>query len=198
MHKKMKLEIMETESLLLRRLTDEDYDHIFEKLPDAKIMEMLNISTATELALEKQKQKKGYATFNKKVLIFQIFERHSLEIIGWCGYHTWYIDHRRAEIGYVLTSEVKRNQGIMAEALASVLDYGFKHMNLTRIEAFIGSDNLVSRKLIKKFKFKKEGCLRAHYFYNGKFEDSLVYGLLKSDLTLESYSRHSGAGRKLT
>lgn len=58
--------------------------------------------------------------------------------IGWCGYHTWYIDHRRAEIGYAIRSDEYKAQGIMTEVMNAVLRYGFEVMNLHRIEAFIG------------------------------------------------------------
>ena len=56
-------------------------------------------------------------------------------------YHTWYVDHHRAEIGYVLNSkEEDMNKGYMSEALLkeviALLD--LMKMNLHRIEAFVG------------------------------------------------------------
>jgi len=180
----MKLEIIETDRLILRRLTDEDYGEIFGKLSDAEIMNMLYIRSLTELELERKKQQKGYSTFNKRMLTFQILNKHSLINIGWCGYHTWYIEHNRAEIGYGLI-ETERDKGYMSEALKVILNYGFEKMKLNRIEAFVGPDNISSNRLVEKFNFQKEGILREHYYNNGKLEDSIVYGLLKSDTNFD-------------
>jgi ribosomal-protein-alanine N-acetyltransferase len=176
----MAFEILETERLYLRKLTDELYEGILSNATDEDIALYLNVALK-DVGKEKEKARKGFATYNKSLLIFQLIDKETHAIIGWCGFHTWYKDHCRAEIGYALTHEASRNKGIMYEAMRSILDYGFKKMNLVRIEAFIGLDNAPSLKLVQKFGFMKEGQLRNHYFINGQFEDSVVYGLLLED-----------------
>jgi ribosomal-protein-alanine N-acetyltransferase len=69
----------------------------------------------------------------------------------------------------------------MVEALAAVIDLGFSAMELNRIEAFVGTDNTISKHLLEKFGFTQEGLLREHYKSGGQIEDSLVYSLLRSD-----------------
>ncbi len=32
----------------------------------------------------------------------QLIDKKTNKVIGWCGFHTWYTDHNRAEIGYGL------------------------------------------------------------------------------------------------
>lgn len=174
-------EILETERLLLRKLTDVDYAQIFNTFSDEEIMDLLHIEDEAQLAIEKAKQQKGYATFNKSFLIFQLLEKHSKEMIGWCGYHTWYLDHSRAEVGYGLNADTHKSKGIMSEALKAILEYGFQEIKLNRVEAFIGPNNVPSLKLVEKFNFTREGQLRQHYFKNGKLEDSVVFGLLKEE-----------------
>lgn len=179
----MDLLTLQTDRLQLRRLTDHNYDLIIQTLPDKEIMDILNIGSAEQLVSEKWKQQQGYATYNKKLLVFQLLDRQSLWNIGWCGCHSWCTDHCRAEIGYALTNQADRKKRLMSEALDRILAYGFEEMNLNRIEAFISPVNYASQNLVKKFKFRKEGVLRGHYFKNGLLEDSFVYGLLKSDVT---------------
>ena len=98
--------------------------------------------------------------------------------IGWCGYHTWYTPHRRAEIGYQIAEEYQ-NRGLMKEALVPIIDYGLNKMNLQRIEAYVGEENTASLRLMEIFEFKKEGLLKKHYNIDGINVDSLVFGLLK-------------------
>lgn len=177
----MKFETIQTERLLLRKLTDDDYSYIFQHLSDTAIMQLLNIETLDKLEIEKQKQEKGYSTFNKRFLIFQLLDKETQQIIGWCGYHTWYIDHGRAEIGYGLIDEHTKGKGLMSEALKAVLRYGFEQMQLNRVEAFVAPENIPSLKLVDKFNFTREGQLRKHYLKDGNLEDSVVFGLLEEE-----------------
>lgn len=172
---------IETPRLLLRPLTPEIYQWAFTNLDDAALKEYFGCETEAELAEEKKKYEQGLSMYRKSLLIFQLLEKASGKIIGWCGYHTWYLPHNRAELGYMLTDDSKKKQGFMKEALPFVIRYGFKEMNLHRIEAMVGPGNEPSLKLIRSMGFVEEGFLRQHYFTNGRHDDSMVFGLLRAE-----------------
>lgn len=176
----MEFEILETERLYLRKLTDETFEELLKSASDETLAQLLGIA-ANDLDKERTKAKKGFATHNKSMLIFQLIDKQSNAIIGSCGYHTWYLDHNRAEIGYAMNNDEVKAKGFMTEALAKIIEYGFDKMKLNRIEAMLSPENVPSLKLVEKFGFVKEGHLRNHYFKNGKYEDSLVFSLLKSE-----------------
>ncbi len=176
----MQFETLHTPRLQLYKLTDEDYEELLLKKSDEEVTKYLGIAPE-KVSAERKKAKKGFSTFNKTLLLFHITEKGSDKVIGWCGFHTWYRDHDRAEIGYVLSDDAYKAKGIMTEALREVIKYGFEQMGLKRIEAFIGPNNTPSLKLIEKFGFQKEGYLRKHYRSNGKLEDSVLYALLVED-----------------
>ncbi|MEY3398130.1 MAG: hypothetical protein RL220_724, partial [Bacteroidota bacterium] len=67
------------------------------------------------------------------------------------------------------------------EAVVAVVDFGFSKLNLHRIEALIGTNNLPSLKIIEKLGFTQEGLLRKHYLVNDVFEDSLVFSKLAEE-----------------
>lgn len=177
----MNFELLETPNLILRKITPETYDFIFQHYNDNELMVFFGISTKEELDKERTKHKKGLSTYNRSFVNFQIFQKQTPEMIGACGFHTWYPEHYRAEIGYALNSETVKGKGIMSEALKAVIDYGFKKMDLNRIEAFIGTNNEASLRLIHKMNFTKEGHLRQHYCKNNILEDSLVFSLLRDE-----------------
>jgi ribosomal-protein-alanine N-acetyltransferase len=131
------------------------------------------------LALMVERFEKGLVTFNKSFLYMHLIHKDSKEVIGWCGYHTYYTDHDRAELGYVMEKEAYMGKGLMTEALEKVLEYGFHTMGLNRVEAFVGADNRPSLRLLEKFGFQKEGVLKGHYLVNGVYEDSWLFSLLK-------------------
>lgn len=177
----MIFELLETQQLILRKLTPETYNYIFQQYNDNELKAFLGIATDEELAKEKDKFRKGIATYNKSFANFQLIDKQTNTIIGACGFHTWYTEHRRAEIGYALNNDSYKGKGIMSEALKAVIDYGFKEMNLNRIEAFIGPKNEASLRLVQKLNFTKEGHLRKHYCKNNIMEDSVVFSLLKDE-----------------
>ena len=114
-------------------------------------------------------------------MLFHLIQNDTKKVIGWCGFNTWYFTHFRAELGYVLNSEEHMGKGFTTEALAPIIDYGFNQMDLHRIEAFVEPSNAASLRLLEKFKFKKEGHLKEHYFKDNKLEDSLLFALLKRE-----------------
>lgn len=153
-------------------------DYVFTELSPKEQMLFLGLKTADELQEQERRYLGGLSTFNKKFCYFFIRLTETNEHIGWCGYHTWYTDHHRAEIGYVL-DEAYHNQGIMTEAMKTILEYGFNTLKLRRVEAFIGEENIPSLRLMQIFGFQKEGLLKKHYNIDGENLDSLVFGLVK-------------------
>lgn len=162
------------------KITPEVHKQVFETLPDKKIIELFGFD---EKALEKERfrHQNGVATYNRKFLYFIIKETASQKSIGMCGFHTWYTDHDRAEIFYMLYDDSYKKQGIMTEAATAVLDYAFTEMNLHRVEALTATYNIASQKVMEKFGFVFEGTLREHYLVDGKYEDSIAFSLLKQE-----------------
>lgn len=177
----MVFEELHTNRMVLRKLTPETYNYIYKNYSDRELIDFFSLSSLNELQVEREKYTRGLTTYNKSFLVFHLLNRQSKQLLGWCGFHTWYLDHFRAEIGYGLYDETLKGKGLMSEAMESVIDYGFEKMKLNRIEAFISPENLPSLKLAAKFKFVKEGHLREHYNYHGKLEDSQVFSLLKKE-----------------
>lgn len=176
---------LQTERLKLKKLTPEIFQFAFENLSESQLLSFFGFDSIAELEMEKEKYKKGISTYNKTFLYFQLIEKETDKIIGWCGFHTWYIEHKRAEIGYVMTDENFKDKGLMTEAIKPIIEYGFTIMQLNRIEAFVEPENIPSLKLIEKLNFVKEGLLRKHYFKNNRMEDSIVFSILKSEYVLK-------------
>lgn len=164
-----------SERLILRKIKPETLERLFSRGNDAEIMSTLCLDSQQELEDERRKFREGIATYNRSFVWFKLLERGTSVHIGAIGYHIWYTDHDRAEIGYALKDDQYKNKGYMTEAIAVVLEYGFNEMNLHRVEAFVGPNNTPSLQLMKRFGFVQEGHLREHYLRKGVYEDSLVF-----------------------
>ena len=180
----MQIETIQTKRLILKKVDEPVLKFIYENYSIEEQIKFLGLVSEEALQVARTKFYNGYSTYNKHFLYFYIIDKITKNVIGSCGYHTWYIDHFRAEIGYGLCNDDYKNKGFMSEALMVILDYGFSKMNLNRVEAFIDPNNIPSLKLVDKFGFVKEGLLREHYYHDGRMEDSVVFGLLKEEYIL--------------
>jgi ribosomal-protein-alanine N-acetyltransferase len=180
-HKDANPVMLETERLWLREINPAILTALFTTGTDEEITRFLGLPSALELEKEKEKFRQGLTTFNRSFTYFQLLLKPGSRIIGWCGFHTWMLQHRRAEIGYMLHDEQLRNKGLMREAIAAVIAFGFGTMNLNRVEAMAGPANAPSIKLLKHMGFTQEGLMRQHYCKSDTPEDSAVFGLLRSE-----------------
>ncbi len=177
----MDIEVITTQRLILRKLTPEIMDEVLTSYSDEQAKNFLGLKSDEELEKERTKHRKGLTMHNRSFVNFQLISKEAGKIIGACGFHTWLPEHQRAEIGYAITDDTYKGQGLMTEAMQLILRYGFEHMGLRRVEAFIGPQNIPSIKLVAHFHFTREGVMREHYRKNGEQQDSVVYALLKSE-----------------
>lgn len=177
----MNFKLIETERLLLKGLSPEDMTEIFEGNLKPEIMKILGHRSEADYEKEYLKYKNGYATYNRSFLLFLLVDKTSDKIIGRCGLHNWNTDHRRAEIGYMMEDEDYKKLGLMGEAVEAIIDYGFRFLDLHRIEGLVGKENIPSLRLMEKNNFIREGLLREHYYVAGKFEDSIVFSKLREE-----------------
>jgi ribosomal-protein-alanine N-acetyltransferase len=177
----IEFEYIETPRLMLRKISPIELNWLFENCSMDDIKSILNIKTQEAFDKEKQKYEQGYSCYNKTLLYFQIIDKASNQMVGSCGFVRLYNDHARGEVGYAMSNEMFKRRGIMSEALERIIEYGFKDLNLNRIEAYVSPNNVASMKLMKKFKFVEEGLMRGHYFIDGEYQDSLVFSILKKE-----------------
>ncbi|MCB0533163.1 MAG: GNAT family N-acetyltransferase [Lewinellaceae bacterium] len=177
----MEFETLQTDRLFLKKITPEVLSHLFQNYKDEEIMTVLGLSNYDEFIKERDKSRGGYTTYDRTILSFLLVLKSTNETIGRCGFHNWYAQHHRAEIGYALAKEEFKRKGYMREAVHAVLKYGFEVMHLNRVEAYIGPGNIASLRIVAKYGFTQEGVLRQHYAVGGEFQDSIIFSLLKNE-----------------
>jgi ribosomal-protein-alanine N-acetyltransferase len=69
-------------------------------------------------------------------------------------------------------------KGIMSRLLPVILDLGYRELGLRRIEAMVTVGNQRSCSLLERHGFTREGELRDHGYWKGRFWDQIVYGRL--------------------
>lgn len=171
-----------TDRLVLRELNPYIYKNVMTTLEDEALTKYFGFDTDEQLRYEEERFSQGLTMAGRSFLYFHLIDKVTDKVMGWCGYHTWFLKHQRAEIGYQLNRDEFKNKGFMKEAMGPILRYGFDAMNLHRIEALLAMYNIPSLKLVQHFGFSKEGLLREHYNVDGVMEDSVIFSLLHHEM----------------
>jgi [ribosomal protein S5]-alanine N-acetyltransferase len=169
---------LETAHLVLRQVAKEDVKELFFLRSDKDVLTYLDKDPARSIE-EVAKFIEGLHELEKdhKAINWAITLKEEPKMIGTICLWNIVPAHYRAEIGYALHPD-HHGKSIMQEAVAAVLNYGFKIMKLHSIEANVNPNNASSIKLLERNNFVKEAHFKENYFYNGKFLDSVIYSLL--------------------
>lgn len=175
------LPTLETERLLLRDLTLEDAEDLFEYASDPDVSRYNIWSVHKSLEDSKRFLSTVMEQYkNHELADWGIIHKADKKLIGTCGLASWIQDQRRAEIGYVLSKKYW-GKGYMLEAVHPVIAFGFQMMKLNRIEGRCILLNTASARVMEKVGMKFEGVLRQHLFTKGSFYDVKMYSILKEE-----------------
>jgi len=171
--------VLTTERLVLRQTEPGDVDEIFFLRSDSEVMKYIDrpVCTTKEEALAFIQRLANRAAANE-ALVWAITLKGDTKLVGNVGY--WNTDpaNHRAELGYALHPD-HQHKGIMHEAIAAVLHYGFDTLKLHSVEANTNTANAISQRTLEKHGFVREALFRQNYYFNGKFLDSAIYCLLE-------------------
>jgi ribosomal-protein-alanine N-acetyltransferase len=173
--------ILHTDRLDLIEIKQEHLGDIFKLFSDHKVTQFYNIVTLTEQD-EAQKYLDWFRSrfADKAGLRWGIALKGQSSIIGTIGFNNFAKRHR-ANLGYDLQTAFW-NKGFITEALRAVIVFGFKELDINRIEAEVMQGNTASERVLAKLGFTKEGKLRQWMYWNDRHYDMTMFSLLQSDL----------------
>lgn len=112
---------------------------------------------------------------------FVIEEHSSAELIGIMSLHRIDWARRSAGVGYWVRQSRQKN-GFATEAASGLIEHGFAHLLLNRLELQIGPDNQASQKLAAVLGFHREGISRESEWVDGAYRDHIQYSLLRREV----------------
>lgn len=171
-----------TQRLVLRQMTPDDAANLFALNTNndvLKYLDFLRMKTIDDAYKKIEKINKEIK--NADCIYWAIStQENPHELIGTiCLFH-FKKQHYRGEVGYLLHPDFWR-KGILQECLYAVLNYGFDVLNLHSVEAIVDPENAASIGLLEKNKFVREAYFKEDFYQNGKFLDTAIYSLLKSN-----------------
>jgi len=175
------LPIITTERVVLRWVSENDIDSLYEIFSDPQVMRYWATPpyTTREAAVELQREIAS-GNENETMIKWGLALRDSDRLIGTTTLFNLNIDNGRAEIGYAL-GRAHWGKGYMNEALQALLTHAFEVMQLRRLEADVDPRNAGSIRTLERLGFQREGFLRERWHVAGEIQDALFYGLLRRE-----------------
>lgn len=170
---------LETERMILRQLTEDDMEFIYEMFR----REETNRYVADDAVTSMEEAKELYDAFiSPKPYLFRLglVLKDCGQLIGTVGFYGVNMEDYRAVLGADLLKEFW-GYGYMTEAAKTLIDYGFEKMELNRIQASADADNTRSLALIKRLGLTPEGIMRQKDFYKGAFHDDVMFSILREE-----------------
>ena len=172
---------LETERFILRKLSLDDTDDMYEYSKIDDVTEFLTWSphpdkayTFEYLAYLQNRYKFG------DFFDWAIICKDSGKMIGTCGFTRFLFQHNGAEIGYVINPEY-HGKGIATEVLGRVIRYGFENLSLERIEGKFMIENEASRRVMEKNGMIFEGVRRNGMLIKGFYRNVGTCAIIRED-----------------
>lgn len=144
--------MLETARLLLRELTMDDLDELTELRADPLVMKYIG---AQDRAKVEQRLRYYISHYEPhRFGMWGVVHKEQGKLIGWCG--LMFLEGTpEVEVGYGV-AKAYWGQGLMTEAAAASLRYGFEERGLARIVAVALPENTASRRIMEKLGMKYE------------------------------------------
>ena len=109
-----------------------------------------------------------------------VIERKSGQCIGQIAYFLVDSKNHFAEIEYCIGQQFQC-RGFATEAAKAVIDFGFRKMNLHKVQICTKTINAPSKRVIEKCGLTYEGTLRDYFYMDGKYVGRLYFSILRDE-----------------
>ena len=171
--------LMETERLVIRRFTPDDYPDLYEYLSQKSVVEFEPYDVFTEEASIQEAIRRSEDSDYWAVCLKENGKLIGNLFLAKRDFDTW-------ELGYVF-NEKYRKKGYATEAARALVDNVFMNHNAHRVTAFCNPLNDSSWRLLERLRFRREGHMLKNVYFkkdqNGEpiWVDTYAYAILTTE-----------------
>ena len=175
------LPTLETERLILRKLTPADEADVFAYASDPEVARLVPWEAHRSLDDTRRFLQGVLERYTRgEPDVWAIAEKASGRVIGTIRMGEYRAQHGRASVGYALARPYW-NRGLTTEALRAVLRFGFDVVGLNRIFAVCYPEDPASARVMENVGMTYEGTLRDAAFEKGRYRSLKVYAILRRE-----------------
>lgn len=175
--------MIETARLLIRKFHESDAADLYEYL---SLPETYEFEPGSPISLDEARIMS--ATRATGDAYYAVEFKEDRKLVG----HLYFAqsepkEFRTWELGYIFNPHYQR-RGFASESARALVEYGFTHLGVHRVEAHCNPLNIASWRVMEKIGMRREALLLQHAFFHRNSDgspiwiDSYGYGMLKEDL----------------
>jgi len=169
---------MKGNNIYIRILEREDMKKIYKWFNDEEIGDIMGYLPV--FRIENQLKYYENSLDDKARFVFAICT-HNDEHIGNVGLGKINYVSRNCMLNIFIADHKNRNKGFGSEAIKLVLRFAFNKLNMHKVylqtsDRFEGAVHMYER-----LGFYKEGVMRDHYYSNGRYDDKIIFSILKNE-----------------
>lgn len=173
--------MLEGEKVRLRAYTKEDLPKARTYLNEKGVGDMMRGGIL--FPLRPDDEEKWYESLDAnsdKQYGFAIESKEDKNYLGGCGVNGIDAKNRVAMVGLFLGKE-HCGKGYGTDALRILVDFCFKEVNLNKVKLGVFSFNKRAIRCYENIGFKTEGVLRQEIYRQGRYHDTIIMSLLRSE-----------------
>jgi RimJ/RimL family protein N-acetyltransferase len=171
--------ILDGENIYLRLLQKSDVDDFCAWYSDGHVTRFIGMNT---LSQDTAKTLFNWILTDQNGVYFSIIKKDEEKIIGYIFLARILKSHRIArEFGIVIGDKTFWGCGYGSEATKLILDYGFHHLKLHRIQLIVLDFNERALHLYRKLGFIEEGIQRETRIVDDKWHNVIMMSILEQD-----------------
>jgi [ribosomal protein S5]-alanine N-acetyltransferase len=173
---------VETKRLILRELSEDDFEDIHEFKSDPQVVKYLTWGPSSrEQTLHSLRKQIAFQNEeNRQIFVLAVVLKHTKKVIGNALLMIRDQDFKTVEIGYFINSNYWK-QGYGIEIVNGLLYLGFNTMDIHRIYAVCDVENAGSVNLLNKIGFRQEGHFIKNLKVKGRWRDNYLFAMLKEE-----------------
>ena len=174
--------LLETERLILREITERDFDAVHAYGSDPEVVQYVPWGPNTEQETHDfiAHCLLSAAAEDRMDYVFGVEFRDDPGLLGSVGLYLKHADDGQAMLGYAYR-KAAWGRGIATEAARVMVAMGFDVLGLRRIWAACDPENEGSKRVLENVGMQIEGRLREDTVIRGEVRDTLVWGILEPE-----------------
>lgn len=170
-----------TARLVLREFDEADVPAVFSYQSDPRYLQHTPWTTRTEPEVrEFVRMLAGWADERPRTRFQLAIAREDDVVIGTAGVRLAEASSREAEFGCELAPHAW-GHGYGLEAGRAIVEFAFRTLGLHRIFAYTLAENAAAIVLAERLGMRREGRLRQNAWAQGRWTDTVIYGLLSDE-----------------
>ena len=166
----------------LRAIEREDLPRFVQWFNDPQVRESLNLFLPMS-HVEEERWFEGLSDRDpmEKPFALDIRQGEAWVHVGSCGLFSLNLRTHSAELGIAIGDKRYWDQGFGTDAVETLLTHAFNTMNMNRVSLRVFESNQRAIEVYRRVGFIEEGRLREDRFAEGRYEDTLIMGILRRE-----------------